>query len=81
MSLPPSALRPESAERIATLDILRGFALLGIIVVHFHQNFRLSTPEDLRAFGETGVGYVVWMDSNRRRGGRSPFCSAPGSPC
>ena len=69
MSLPPSALRPESADRIATLDILRGFALLGMIVVHVHQNFRPSTPEDLRAFGETGVGYVVWMGLEQKAWG------------
>jgi uncharacterized membrane protein YeiB len=47
-----SALGAESSDRIVTLDILRGSALLGMIVVPFHQNFRLSTPETMRAVGE-----------------------------
>lgn len=47
--------------RIATLDILRGFALLGMIVVHFHQRFRLSTEDLTRAPGEDWVGTIIWM--------------------
>ena len=43
-------------ERIVTLDILRGLALFGMIIVHFHQ--RMETPstgtEDL-------VGWVIWI--------------------
>src|SRR5688500_1091096 len=46
--------------RIDTLDILRGFALFGIIVVHFHQRFRESTALD-SFFGEQAIGWVVWL--------------------
>ena len=43
-------------ERIHTLDILRGFALFGMILVHFHQKMRLevSGPEDL-------IGWFVYI--------------------
>ena len=55
------AVIPDPSVRIATLDILRGFALLGMIVVHFHQRFRLSTPDTARAFGESWVGWIIWV--------------------
>jgi len=40
-------------ERIHALDILRGLALFGMILVHFHQKMRLevSGPEDLIGWG------------------------------
>lgn len=43
-------------ERIVTLDILRGMALFGMIVVHFHQKMELPAKgtEDL-------VGWIVWI--------------------
>jgi uncharacterized protein len=43
-------------ERVHTLDILRGFALLGMILVHFHQRMeaKASGAEDL-------IGWVVWV--------------------
>jgi uncharacterized protein len=43
-------------DRIVTLDILRGFALFGMIFVHFHQEMEkpASGAEDL-------VGWFVWM--------------------
>jgi uncharacterized protein len=41
-----------SAERIALLDILRGLALFGMILVHFHQKMRLEV---------TGIeSYIGW---------------------
>lgn len=45
-----------AADRIVTLDILRGIALFGMILVHFHQNMELpsSGREDL-------VGWAIWM--------------------
>ena len=45
-----------AARRIATLDVLRGFALLGMILVHFHQKTALpaSGPEEL-------IGWVTWV--------------------
>ena len=43
-------------ERIVTLDILRGLALFGMIVVHFHQVMEIPSKgtEDL-------VGWIVWI--------------------
>jgi len=43
-------------ERIVTLDILRGMALFGMIVVHFHQKLEASAKgiEDL-------IGWIVWV--------------------
>jgi uncharacterized protein len=52
---------PDPAARIAALDILRGFALLGMIVVHFHQRFRLSTADTMRSFVESSIGWLIWI--------------------
>lgn len=43
-------------ERIHTLDILRGFALLGMILVHFHQGMRIEVEgwQDL-------IGWFVYI--------------------
>ena len=43
-------------ERIVTLDILRGFALFGMLIVHFHQKMELASTgtEDL-------VGWFIWI--------------------
>jgi uncharacterized membrane protein YeiB len=43
-------------ERIVALDILRGIALFGMIIVHFHQTMELPATgtEDL-------VGWIVWI--------------------
>lgn len=51
-----SSLRPAplaADERIHALDILRGFALFGMILVHFHQKMRLDATglEDLIGWG------------------------------
>src|SRR5262245_16992596 len=35
---PPAAVASYGSERIQTLDVLRGFALLGMIIVHFHDH-------------------------------------------
>ena len=44
------------AERIVTLDVLRGLALFGMILVYFHQRMEIPTTglEDV-------VGWIVWM--------------------
>ena len=51
----PSTLT-DPGQRLDALDILRGFAILGMIVVHFHQRLRLEVtgPEDL-------IGWGVWI--------------------
>lgn len=50
----PAPIAP--AERIHVLDILRGFALFGMILVHFHQKMERSVtgPEDL-------IGWFVYV--------------------
>jgi uncharacterized protein len=44
------------SDRIAALDILRGLALFGMILVHFHQRMEIPSKgfEDI-------VGWFVWM--------------------
>ena len=53
---PASPAPIDADERLHTLDVLRGLALAGMILVHFHQ--RLETPvtgvEDL-------IGWFVWI--------------------
>lgn len=46
----------ENGERLQALDILRGIALFGMILVHFHQKMRLEVSglEDL-------IGWGVWV--------------------
>ena len=57
---PEAHAAAEAGRRIETLDILRGFALFGMILVHFHQGFRLSS--DVESFiGEKYIGWVVWL--------------------
>jgi uncharacterized protein len=52
----PSVNPVRTEERIQTLDILRGFALLGMIVVHFHQRVHSQAVgvEDL-------IGWIIWV--------------------
>jgi uncharacterized protein len=49
----PRATPVDAGERLHALDILRGLALFGMILVHFHQNLRLEVTgvEDLIAWG------------------------------
>jgi uncharacterized protein len=50
----PPALSPiDSDERLHSLDVLRGLALFGMILVHFHQKTRIEVGgvEDLIAWG------------------------------
>lgn len=46
----------DSDERLHSLDVLRGLALFGMILVHFHQKTRIETTglEDL-------IGWGVWV--------------------
>ena len=43
-------------ERIHTLDILRGLALLGMILVHFHQHMEIEASG-----AERLIGWVTWV--------------------
>jgi uncharacterized protein len=57
MGLVVAIVRPiESDERLHALDVLRGLALFGMILVHFHQKMRLESTglEDL-------IGWAVWV--------------------
>jgi uncharacterized protein len=53
MPASPDARPVESAERLHALDVLRGLALFGMILVHFHQKMRLEAGglEDLIGWG------------------------------
>jgi uncharacterized protein len=70
---------PAGAEsRIETLDMLRGFALFGMILVHFHQRFRLTT--DLASFfGEQSVGWIVWWGVEQKAWATFAFLFGAGS--
>jgi uncharacterized protein len=64
-----SSPAPIDAEgRIHALDILRGLALFGMILVHFHQKMRLevSGPEDL-------IGWGVWIGVEEKAWGTFAF--------
>src|SRR5262249_33003848 len=43
-------------ERLQTLDILRGLALLGMILVHFHQHMEMEASG-----AESLIGWVTWV--------------------
>jgi len=43
-------------ERVHTLDILRGLALLGMILVHFHQHMEVEASG-----AESLIGWVTWV--------------------
>jgi uncharacterized protein len=58
----------EADERLHALDILRGLALLGMILVHFHQKMRLEATglEDL-------IGWGVWVLVEQKAWGTFAF--------
>jgi uncharacterized protein len=53
---PVRAARAAGGERLHALDILRGLALFGMLLVHFHQRMRLEATglEDL-------IGWGIWL--------------------
>ena len=65
----------DADDGLHALDILRGLALLGMILVHFHQHMRLPAAgvEDL-------IGWGVWVLVERKPWGHSPSCSGSGLP-
>ena len=58
----------ELRERLDALDVLRGLALLGMILVHFHQKMGLPVTgaEDL-------IGWVVWVGVEQKSWGTFAF--------
>ena len=58
----------DAAERLHALDILRGLALFGMILVHFHQKMRIEVTglEDLIAWG-------VWVLVEQKAWGTFAF--------
>ena len=72
----PSATSPvavplaplDAGERLHALDILRGLALFGMILVHFHQKMRLEATglEDLISWG-------VWVLVEQKSWGTFAF--------
>lgn len=68
-SPPPTPPAPvEAAERLHALDILRGLALFGMILVHFHQKMRAPATgvEDL-------IGWGVWVLVEQKAWGTFAF--------
>jgi uncharacterized protein len=63
----------DAAERLHALDILRGFALLGMILVHFHQRMRLEAEgaEDL-------IGWFVYVAVEQKAWGTFAFLFGAG---
>jgi uncharacterized protein len=64
-----TAVEPERAPpRIELLDVLRGFALFGMIVVHFHQRVHTEVTglEDL-------IGWAVWVGLESKAWGTFAF--------
>ena len=68
-----SSASPAGDERLHTLDILRGFALYGMVLVHFHQKMRIEVPglEDL-------IGWGVWMLVEQKSWGSFAFLFGAG---
>ena len=69
MSIPSVLPRPAPGdERLHALDILRGLALFGMIVVHFHQKMRreVSGLEDL-------IGWAVYIFVEQKAWGTFAF--------
>ena len=46
-----------TANRIISLDILRGMALMGMILVHFHQKMESEGATGLEGL----IGWIIWM--------------------
>jgi uncharacterized protein len=63
----------DADERLHALDILRGLALFGMILVHFHQRARLEATglEDL-------VGWAVWIFVEQKAWGTFAFLFGAG---
>jgi uncharacterized protein len=63
----------DTGERLHALDILRGLALFGMILVHFHQKMRLEAPglEDL-------IGWGVWVLVEQKSWGTFAFLFGAG---
>jgi uncharacterized protein len=64
----PATTPVDASERLHALDIVRGFALFGMILVHFHQKMRLpaSGIEDL-------IGWGVWLFVEQKAWGTFAF--------
>ena len=64
----PAAAPVATDQRIHTLDILRGLALFGMILVHFHQHVRreVTGVEDL-------IGWGVWIFAEQKAWGTFAF--------
>jgi uncharacterized protein len=57
MPSPAAAIPVAQSERITILDSLRGFAILGILLMNIGS---FGMPGDVFALGETGLNYNTW---------------------
>jgi uncharacterized protein len=62
----PAPVAPD--ERLHTLDILRGMALAGMVLVHFHQ--RLERPA---SGAEDLIGWAIWILAEQKAWGTFAF--------
>src|SRR5688500_4885089 len=53
----PEMAAPASSQRMVSLDILRRLALMGMILVHFHQKMEFEVETGLEGL----VGWIIWM--------------------
>jgi uncharacterized protein len=64
MTDPAATAAPDAPQkRIVVIDVLRGFALLGMILVHFHSyaNTFHDLPGHARTSIESAIGWGVWL--------------------
>ncbi len=59
----PTAIRPDGAPRIASLDVMRGIAIIGILFmnINFMGGSGWANFSDIRHFGWTTGDQVAWM--------------------
>ena len=69
----PSSSSDVEEGRLASLDILRGLALFGMVLVHFHQKMRIEVAglEDL-------IGWAVWILVEQKAWGTFAFLFGAG---
>lgn len=68
------AERQGAASRIVSLDILRGMALMGMILVHFHQKMEYEVNTGLEGL----IGWIIWMGVEGKSWGTFAFLFGAG---
>jgi uncharacterized protein len=63
-----------ASNRIVSLDILRGMALMGMILVHFHQKMEFEVDAGLEGL----IGWIIWMGVEGKSWGTFAFLFGAG---